>query len=38
MKRLKLVSKTPVHAESVAPEVKLTVIIQFITAYQRKTA
>jgi hypothetical protein len=39
MKRLKMVSKPPVHAESsVAPEVKLTIIIQFVTAYQRKIA
>ncbi len=37
MKRLKAVSKPPVHAaSSVAPEVKLTIIVQFIDAYRVK--
>lgn len=37
MKRLKAVSKAPVHlASSVAPEVKLTIIVQVVDAYNTK--
>lgn len=36
MKRLRPITKTPKVAASVAPEVKLTIIVQFIDAYQQK--
>ena len=34
MKRLRLISKVPVQAEGVAPEVKLTVLLGWLEATQ----
>ncbi len=36
MKRLRPITKTPKTAASVAPEVKLTIIVEFIDIFQQK--
>ncbi|HPO15873.1 MAG TPA: hypothetical protein PLI09_20695 [Candidatus Hydrogenedentes bacterium] len=36
MRRLRPISRSPEHGASVAPEVKLTIIVKFIDAFQTK--
>ncbi len=36
LKRVRLISRPPEHAASVAPEVKLAIIVKFINAFQTK--